>query len=103
LLHPLRADGKFENCKASDIASRMSEAGNKSGAHRIGNLREYHRYGAGRALYFSQSASRRRQNHVWIQGHQFCRIGPQSLEVSATPTVIDSQVAAFDPSVLQQT
>ena len=49
-LQPLRADSKLEERKSSDIAPRMREAGDKSSADRIGNLREYDRYGAGDTL-----------------------------------------------------
>ena len=77
--------------------------GDKSGADRIGNLCEYDRYGAGDALDCSQGGTGRGKNHIRIQRRQFCRIGPQPAGVTATPTIINFEVAAFDPSVLQQT
>jgi hypothetical protein len=76
----------------------MRKAGDKSGADRIGNLREYDWYGAG-----SQGGTGCGKNHVWIARHQFRCIGPHPAGISATPTVINFEVAAFDPSVLQQT
>src|SRR6516225_1152703 len=81
----------------------MRKAGDKTSADRIGNLREYDRYGAGNALDCSQGGTGRGKNHVWIQCRQFCRIGPQPAGVAATPTIFNFEVAAFDPSVLQQT
>ena len=83
-------------------ASRMRKASSKSGADRIRNLGEYDRYGAGDPLGCRQGDSGRGKNHVWIQRRQFCRIGPHPARVTATPTVINFEVAAFDPSVLQQ-
>src|SRR5437764_1381732 len=81
----------------------MRKAGNKSSADRIGNLREYDWYGAGEALDCSQGSTGRSKNHVWIQGRQFRSIGPQPAGITATPTVINFEITAFHPSVLQQT
>src|SRR6516225_8412838 len=94
---------KFKKRKASNVASWMRKAVDESGTARIRNLREHDRYGASGPLHFSQGGTRRSENHIWIQSRQFCRIGSNAAGVRATPTVIDFQVAAFDPSMLQQT
>src|SRR5262249_23959311 len=81
----------------------MGKAVDESSTDRIRNLREHDRYGASGPLHFSQGGTRGSEYHIGIQSRQFYRIGSNAAGVRATPTVIDFQVAAFDPSMLQQT
>ena len=85
------------------LPPRVRKAPDKSRTDRIGNLSEHDRYGSGGPLYFCQRGTRRSKNHIRIQSCQFCRTGSNAVGVSTTPTVMNFQVTAFDPTVLQQT
>src|SRR5262245_14370189 len=81
----------------------MRQASDEPSSDGIGHLSKYDGYGAGCPLYFRQGGTRRGKNDVRVQSHQFERIGSHFLGVIAGPTIADFKIAAFDPSVFQQT
>src|SRR5262245_12937195 len=95
---PLAAHRRFEILEAGDVTTRLGYAGYESAVDRLGDLSEHDRNRAWELMKLCQSRIARDNDRVRRRLHQVCRQSLSVGSISATPAVIESDIAVFAPA-----
>ena len=99
-LQPFGAHAVFELEEAGGVAARPRQAFDKTGAHRVDDLREHDWHGAGRLAAARRGRAAGGQDDVWRERDQFGRIFAKSVDVAGSPSGIRSARCGRPPSPL---
>src|SRR5262245_49495218 len=95
---PFAAHRALEILETADIAARSRQAGDKTGAERIGDLSKYDRDRTSEPSYLRQHRRPRGHDHVRDRTDQFRRSGLFAGRIANAPAIVDAHVAAVGPA-----
>src|SRR5262249_54994048 len=97
-LDPFAPDRILEIGKAGDVLAGTCQTGRKAAADRVADEREYDRYGLRFLLDDSRHLIRAGQHDVGHCGDQLSCKGASLVGIAAGPTIVDLDIASFDPA-----
>jgi hypothetical protein len=86
--------------EASHVAARPSQARNQAQVDRIGDVYKHDRQGLGRFFQHQRHLCGARHDHVRNKAHNLGRVGANTFGIDGRPTIVEMDVASFDPSQL---